>query len=194
MSLEPTRPEQLSTATVAGTSVTQTTSAGRSVFAQRFASIVAVLMQDPNFRQLRLADLEWLVLPPIVAGQCRLGNLPRPAAGDASTAGNVQLRPVAVALWASVSDQVDARLATTLDKPVVLSAAEWTSGKNLWLMAIAGDPRALPAFIGQLEKQDFKDKTVKVRARILNGQTEVMTLAAYRDHKAKQFSATAKAN
>ena len=99
-----------------------------------------------------------------------------------------------MALWASVSDQVDARLATTLDKPVVLSAAEWTSGKNLWLMAIAGDPRALPAFIGQLEKQDFKDKTVKVRARILNGQTEVMTLAAYRDHKAKQFSATAKAN
>ena len=107
--------------------------------------------------------------------------------------GNVQLRPVAVALWASVSDQVDARLATTLDKPVVLNAAEWTSGKNLWLMAIAGDPRALPAFIGQLEKQDFKDKTVKVRARV-KGQTEVMTLAAYRDHKAKQFSATAKAN
>jgi hypothetical protein len=35
---------------------------------------------------------------------------------------------------------------------------------------------------------------VKVRARILNGQTEVMTLAAYRDHKAKQFSAKAKAN
>ena len=194
MSLDLTRPEQLAATTVAATLVAQAASADRSVFAQRFASIVAVLMQDPNFRQLRLTDLEWLVLPPIVAGQCRLGNLPRPAAGDASTVGNVQLRPVAVALWASVSDQVDARLATALDKPVVLSAAEWTSGRNLWLMAIAGDPRALPAFIGQLEKHDFKDKTVKVRARILNGQTEVMTLAAYRDHKMKQFSAKAKAN
>jgi cytolysin-activating lysine-acyltransferase len=194
MSLDLTRPEQLAATTIAATPVAQAASADRSVFAQRFASIVAVLMQDPNFRQLRLTDLEWLVLPPIVAGQCRLGNLPRPAAGDASTVGNVQLRPVAVALWASVSDQVDARLATALDKPVVLSAAEWTSGRNLWLMAIAGDPRALPAFIGQLEKHDFKDKTVKVRARILNGQTEVMTLAAYRDHKTKQFSAKAKAN
>jgi cytolysin-activating lysine-acyltransferase len=194
MSLNPARPGQSGAATVDGTPVTQTAGAGRTVFAQRFASVVAVLMQDPNFRQLRLADLEWLVLPPIVAGQCRLGNQPRPVAKDASTTGNVRLRPVAVALWASVSDQVDARLAMTLDKPVVLSAAEWTGGKNLWVMAIAGDPRALPAFIGQLEKQDFKDKTAKVRARILKGQTQVLTLSEYRLHKATQFSASGKPN
>ena len=194
MSLDPTLPEQLATATVAGTSVTQTASAGRSVFAQRFASIVAVLMQDPNFRQLRLADLEWLVLPPIVAGQCRLGNLPRPAAGDASTAGNVQLRPVAVALWASVSDQVDARLATTLDKPVVLNAAEWTSGKKClvdgdrWRSACASSLHRSTRKAG-FQGQDSEG--ARPHPQRADGSND---LAAYRDHKAKQFSATAKAN
>ena len=40
--------------------------------AQTFAQIVAVLMRDANFRNLRLTDLEWLVLPPVMAGQFRL--------------------------------------------------------------------------------------------------------------------------
>src|SRR5262245_29491842 len=38
-------------------------------FAQSFAQIVGVLMRDANFRNMRLADLEWLVLPPVMAGQ-----------------------------------------------------------------------------------------------------------------------------
>ena len=45
-------------------------------FAQSFAQIVAVLMRDANFRKMRLADLEWLVLPPVMAGQFRLAQAP----------------------------------------------------------------------------------------------------------------------
>jgi hemolysin-activating ACP:hemolysin acyltransferase len=104
------------------------------------------------------------------------------------------LMPVAVALWARVSDQVDARISTTLDKPVALSAAEWTSGENIWLMAVAGEPRAIPTFLAQLEAQDFKDKKVKVRARNSEGRMEVLTLAGYREQRAKQFSPTERMN
>ncbi len=43
--------------------------------AQSFAQVVAVLMRDPNFKKLPLADLEWLVLPPLMAGQFRLAHM-----------------------------------------------------------------------------------------------------------------------
>jgi len=78
--------------------------------AQSFAQVVAVLMRDPQFRNLRVVDLEWLVLPPIMAGQFRVGHASRqPEAGKAQR-GGVAI-PVAVALWARVSPQIDQRLA-----------------------------------------------------------------------------------
>src|SRR5262249_60352681 len=49
-------------------------------FAQSFAQIVGVLMRDANFRKMRIADLEWLVLPPVMAGQFRLAQAPSPLA------------------------------------------------------------------------------------------------------------------
>jgi hemolysin-activating ACP:hemolysin acyltransferase len=166
--------------------------AGRqSAFAQRFASVVAVLMRDANFRETRLADLEWLVIPAIMSGQCRLAHLPPAGASSKST--GVML-PVAVALWASVSDEIDARLSTRLDKAVVVKPNEWTTGGNHWLLAVAGDKRAIPAFLGQLEAQDFKGKTVKVRARSAEGAVEVLTLAAYRERKAREGAATSAVN
>src|SRR5262245_27187607 len=45
---------------------------------QSFAQIVAVLMRDPGYKSLRVTDLEWLVLPPIMAGQFRLAHATRP--------------------------------------------------------------------------------------------------------------------
>jgi hypothetical protein len=50
-------------------------------FAQSFAQIVSVLMRDPGDRSLAIADLEWLVLPAVAAGQFRLAHAPMPAEG-----------------------------------------------------------------------------------------------------------------
>ena len=167
--------------------------AGRqSPFAQRFASIVAVLMRDANFRQMPLADLEWLVIPAVMSGQCRLAHSPPPV-GASSKVPGVML-PVAVALWASVSDEIDARLSTSLDKRAVVKPSEWTTGNNLWLLAVAGDKRAIPTFLKQLEAQDFQGKTVKVRARSAKGPIEVLTLAAYQELKAREGAETKAAN
>src|SRR5262245_21668885 len=74
-----------------------------SRMASRFANVVGVLMRDPNFRNLRLADLEWLVIPPLMVGQCRVAHSTMPAP-VAPAKGNELLVPVAVALWASVSE------------------------------------------------------------------------------------------
>ena len=137
-------------------------------FAQSFAQIVAVLMRDANFRKMRLADLEWLVLPPVMAGQFRLAQAPSPVGRvkgkDGSEQGGV-LVPVAVALWARVSDGIDKALSEGLDKPVRLRPNEWASGDNIWPMAVAGDQRAVPKFLEQLAKTEFKGQRVKMRVR-----------------------------
>jgi len=144
-------------------------------FGQTFSQIVAVLMRDPNFRHLRLADLEWLVLPPVMAGQFRLGHATRPADGGKPEQGGISI-PVAVALWARVSPEIDKALSENLDKQVRLRADEWATGENLWLMAAAGDKRAVPLFLKQLAETEFKDQHVKMRLRGTDGKTMVKTL------------------
>ena len=158
---------------------------------QSFAQVVAVLMRDRNFSQMRLADLEWLVLPPVMSGQFRLAQMPALPGGAAGTSpgttpattqpsakgkdGGV-LMPVAVALWARVSAAIDKQLSEDLDKTVRLGAGDWASGDNLWLMAVGGDRRVLPKFIDQLIKTDLKGQRVKMRVRGPGNTVVVRTL------------------
>ena len=152
--------------------------ARQSRFAQSFAQIVAVLMRDPNFRNMRLSDLEWLVLPPVMAGQFSLAQAPSPhgrGKGAGGTEGGV-LVPVAVAVWARVSDAIDKGLSENLDKPVRLKAGDWASGNNVWLMAVAGDKNAVPKFLEQLAQTQFKGQRVKMRLRGPDNKVVVKTL------------------
>lgn len=150
-------------------------------FARTFANVVAVLMRDPGFRNLPLAELEWLVLPPIMSGQWRLAQstAPTPAGKSGAKAQSSHVVPVAVALWASVSAEIDTRLANSLDKPLTLKPNEWASGDNLWMIAVAGDPRAVPKFLKQLAETQFKGRQVKLRANGADGKVIVTTLEAH---------------
>ena len=149
-------------------------------FAQNFAIVVAVLMRDPNFRRMRLADLEWLVLPPLMAGQYRLAQAPSPLARAKGKAAGAQdggvLVPVAVALWARVSDTIDKQLMDNLDAPMRLGPGDWASGDNVWLIAVAGDKRAVPTFLDRLAKTEFKGKRVKMRLKGPDNKVVVKTL------------------
>jgi hemolysin-activating ACP:hemolysin acyltransferase len=140
---------------------------------------VAVLMRDRNFGRMHLADLDWLVLPPLIAGQFRLAQIP---AAPGRTQGSAKgkdggvLVPVAVALWARVSAAIDKQLSESLDKTVRLGAGDWASGDNVWLMAVGGDRRVLPKFIDQLVKTDLKGQRVKMRVRGPGNTVVVRTL------------------
>src|SRR5215467_16404504 len=58
-----------------------------------FTQVVGILMRSPHYRQYTLGDLEWLVIPPVMAGQFRIGEAkPNNSQGAAV--------PVAVVLWA----------------------------------------------------------------------------------------------
>jgi hemolysin-activating ACP:hemolysin acyltransferase len=169
-------------------------------FAQGFARVVAVLMRDPNFRTMPIADLEWLVLPAVMSGQFRVAEAPasllgreqRPDKGSdkaqaqareqameqgkAQAAAGGILVPVAVALWARVSKEIDAALAGNLDQPVRLKPNQWASGDNVWLVAAAGDRRALPKLIDGLAQGELKGQRIRMRVRGPGNTVVVKTL------------------
>ncbi|WP_178130822.1 toxin-activating lysine-acyltransferase [Reyranella sp. CPCC 100927] len=150
--------------------------ASRNVFAESFAQVVAVLMRDKGFRNATLADLEWLVIPPLVVRQYGVAHAAVPASrvGEAGTSAS-RLMPVAVVLWARVSDRLDKTLSDTQTEAPKLRPADWTSGENVWIMAAAGDRRAIPTFLDQLAAKDFKDRLVKMRVRGKDGKVTIRT-------------------
>lgn len=86
--------------------------AGKSV-AQVFGEIVWLMTQDAELKQRTLADLEWLVMPPVLLKQFRMFYQ-----GE---------QPIGVVLWAKVSDAVAAGLDAGVPR---LTPADWTSGDH----------------------------------------------------------------
>ena len=100
---------------------------------QAFSQVVAVLMRRPQLPH-RLADLEWLVLPPLMAGQWKLGQTTAPKGAGQATARRRAHSRCDGALGARVA-AIDKRLSANLDKPVDLRPNEWASGDIVWMMA-----------------------------------------------------------
>ena len=149
----------------------------RNGFAESFAQIIAVLMRDQNFRHFTLADLESLVLPPLILGQFGLAHAPQ-LQGDHSKRHNPEgsvVVPVAVALWARVSASVDKLLSENPQKPPRLQPSDWMSGSNIWLIVLGGDRRAIPKLVDQLHKTEFRGQLVKMRVGTRDGKAIVKT-------------------
>lgn len=78
---------------------------------------VWLMSHSPLHKYVFLADLEWMLVPPVAQQQFRLWM--------------GQGKPEAFATWALVDDAVEARLKLGHKR---LAPNEWTSGPNLWLM------------------------------------------------------------
>ena len=134
-----------------------------------FTQIVGVMMRSQHYRAYTLADLEWLLVPAMLARQYRIGQ---------ATAKDGMSFPVAVVLWASVSAEVDRRLAQLQEPPVRLQPAEWTSGDILWLAHAAGEPRFVRHLLKQLTETAFKGREVRMLGRTKDGKPAVHVLPA----------------
>lgn len=130
-----------------------------------FAQIISVLMRSPIYKHYTLADLEWLVLPPLLTGQFSLAEVKAQTEGPTVA--------VAIALWASVSEEVDRRLCENLSAPIRLRPDEWRSGDILWLVDAVGDERVVRHFLTRLAETTFKGHSVKYRRIGLTGKAEI---------------------
>jgi hemolysin-activating ACP:hemolysin acyltransferase len=162
-----------------------------NAFAASFAQIVAVLMRDPTFKQLTLANLESLVLPPLIAGQFAIAHAQSQGGGakKADVEGSMVV-PVAVALWAKVSAGIDKVLSENPEKRPRLQPSGWVSGSTIWLMVLGGDRRAIPKLLDQLLKKDFSGQVVKMRVSTPDGKVSVKTLSAQDEQPGKTSPAT----
>jgi hemolysin-activating ACP:hemolysin acyltransferase len=136
--------------------------------AAAFGKIVSVLMRNEQTGQYHLADLAWLVAPPLAAGTY--------AIIDATSAQTRATTSAAVALWAMVSPEVDQRLSARLTVPIWLPPHEWQSGTIPWLIAAAGEPPALQKLLQHLLATRFKGQTVKMRTQGPDGRAAIGVL------------------
>jgi len=135
-----------------------------------FAKVVSVLARSPVHKFFTLADLEWLVIPPLTTEQFAIAEVkPRPD-GPAM--------PVAAVFWANVSSDVDKRLCENLSAPIRLKPEEWRSGDILWLVDAAGDPRVLPGFLQRIGGTAWKGRAPKIRTKGADGKLVVKQLSS----------------
>ena len=133
----------------------------------RLGEIMSVLMRAPQYRAAALGEMQALVLPPLMSGQYLV------AEARSKTRGFIS--PVAVALWAKVSTEVDKRLSESLDKPIKLAPDEWKSGDIAWLIVLAGNPQAIAPVLKKFQETTLKGQPLKMRSRTKDGKTAVST-------------------
>ncbi len=127
--------------------------------AQMLGEIVWLMTQSPVHRQLFVGDLEWFCMPAILLEQFRLFHGPQ--------------APAAVALWASVSDDTQARLMAGGYK---LRADEWKNGENLWLIELVAPFGAQDEIMRDLKSSVFAGKRFRFHNMNDQGQRVVTTV------------------
>lgn len=104
--------------------------------------VVLAMSSVPRYRNHSLADLAHLVIDPLVRDCISIAS-PKPAEGADP---EMALAPAAIAIWASVSDEVDKKIKEQIKAgafPVRLKVMDWKSGDKIWLLDIIAPTRDL---------------------------------------------------
>jgi cytolysin-activating lysine-acyltransferase len=150
--------------------------------AATMGELIGLMARSPRHRDHKLADIRWLVVPAIRTGQYSLAT--------AQSKSNGYTSPVAAVLWASVSDEVDKRIAGDLSAPIRLAPREWKGGDNLWLVDAIGDNRLVGEMVKRLQTKEWKGRAVK--ARVVDAQKQVVVRTIEAQSASKTSASPAK--
>jgi cytolysin-activating lysine-acyltransferase len=133
----------------------------RSHVRESFGKVAMAMMMLPRYRQQTLADLQHLVLEPLIRDRIAIAQ----RAGDNAGADDI----AGVAIWASVSDEAEGRILDQIrgnSWPLRLRAEDWASGSNNWLIdVIAPDQRSTASVIANF-RQVVKEGSLKLHPLI----------------------------
>jgi len=104
----------------------------RAQVRESFGKVVMSLMALPRYRHQTIGDLQHLVLEPLIRDRVAMA-YPSESEGLAQDISGL-------AIWASVSEEVDAKIREQIRAgvfPVRLKADEWASGEINWLMDVS---------------------------------------------------------
>ena len=130
----------------------------RDGFLNAFAKVVLSLSATARYRHLSLGDLEAFVIEPLMRDRIAIATVSPPPAtaiegevGGAAAGQAVAAGPLAgIAIWAKVSEAVDARIREQIAAgvfPVRLKPDDWSSGEIVWLLDVVAPSRQLTAAV-----------------------------------------------
>lgn len=132
----------------AQTAPTRATSEGpRDDMTRLLGQIVTLIGQSPGHRHVFVSDLEWMVLPALMARQARIWR--RQTENGAV--------PVIYASWAMVDEAVEARLR---QGQLRLKPSEWRCGDRAWLIDMVAPFGGTDAALVELADNVFPGKTL----------------------------------
>ncbi len=124
---------------------------------ESFGKVVMAMMMLPRYRHQTVADLQHLVLEPLIRDRIAIAQKAQDDPELADIAG--------VAIWASVSEEVDAQIREQVRAgsfPVRLKTDDWTSGSINWLLdVIAPDARSTASVIANF-RQVVKEGSLRL--------------------------------
>lgn len=136
---------------------------------ESFGKVAMSMMMLPRYRHQTLADLQHLVLDPLIRDRIAIAQ----RAGEGLVAQDI----AGVAIWASVSEEVDAKIRDQIAAgtwPVRLKSEEWNSGSINWLLdVIASDQRSVASVIANF-RQVVKEGALKLHpliTRLVDAET-----------------------
>ncbi|HMO06581.1 MAG TPA: toxin-activating lysine-acyltransferase [Paracoccaceae bacterium] len=139
----------------------------RAQVRESFGKIVMSLMVLPRYRHQTIADLQPLVLEPLIRDRIAIAY---PAEGTDPTHPDI----AGLAIWASVSAEVDVKIRTQIREnvfPVRLQPEDWTSGGINWLLdVIAPDRKAAGRVVANF-KQVIKEGELRLHP-VVAGQVD----------------------
>ena len=142
----------------------------RSQVRESFGKAVMAMMMLPRYRSQTLGDLQHLVLEPLIRDRIAIaypGEKERTPLTDIA----------GLAIWASVSDEIDADIRQQIKAgvfPVRLKPEAWTSGKINWLIDVIAPNRKTTASVIANFKQVVKEGNLRLHpivTRLVDAET-----------------------
>lgn len=110
-----------------------------------FGTVAALMIDSPMHQHLFLADMKWLVIPPIHLRQFRIFRRDN--------------HPFAYVSWAMLSEEAGERLKQGKHR---LRPDEWRSGDQVWIIDLIAPFGGQEDVLKDLKRNVFKDTKVRV--------------------------------
>ena len=128
----------------------------KTMIQSTLGQVVLAMAAVPRYRNHTLSDISHLIIDPLSRDRIAIAH-----ASSGEDDGRDQLSPPAIAIWASVSDEADARIQEQVKAgvfPIRLKPADWASGEHVWLLDVIAPNRTLATAVltsfGKITKRD----------------------------------------
>jgi len=109
--------------------------------------VIMLYLQSAHRRFHFISDLEWLLLPPLVNGQCKLYMKKE--------------YPISFVSWAFVSEEVEKRLLQNGGK---MRPEDWNTGDRLWIIDIVAPFGGIETMLNDIRKNEFPGRAIRIIA------------------------------